>query len=157
MAVKILMTTWATKLRLQTEKETIETELIQYNTGVLQGDCLSLNLFVLSLNPLSYLLKQLPGYKVGPPDQRKNEISHLFYVDDLKTYAKSVNDAKLQLDLISKFSKDIIMKMGKNKCAYINIEKGKKVSLGNNFMMHETEMTELTRVKIIHTLGKMKM
>ena len=62
------MTIWPTKLRLQTEKETIETELIQYNTGVLQGECLSLNLFVLSLNPLSYLLKQLPGYKVDPSD-----------------------------------------------------------------------------------------
>ena len=48
------MIIWAAKLRLQTEKETIETELIQYNTGVLQGDCISLNLFVLSLNPLSY-------------------------------------------------------------------------------------------------------
>ena len=36
------------------------------------------------------------------------------------------------------------MKMGKGKCAYINIEKGKKVSLGKTFKMHETEMTELT-------------
>ena len=60
MAVKTLMTIWAIKLRLQTEKETLETELIQYNTSVLQGDCLPLNVFVLSLNPLSYLLKQLP-------------------------------------------------------------------------------------------------
>ena len=37
------------------------------------------------------------------------------------------------------------MKMGKDKCAYINIEKGKKVLLGNTFKMHETEMTELTQ------------
>ena len=59
------MTIWATKLRLQTEEETIESDHIQYSTGVLHGDCLSLNLFVLSLNRLSYLLKQLPGYKVG--------------------------------------------------------------------------------------------
>ena len=70
------------------------------------------------------------------------------------TYAKSVNDANLQLDLISTFSKDIRMKMGKDKCAYINIEKGKKVSLGNTFKMHETEMTELTQGENYTYLGQ---
>ena len=133
------MVIWATKLTLQTEKEKIETELISYITGVLQGDCLSLNLFVLSLNPLSYLLKRLPGYKAGKSDERKNVITHLFFVDDLKTYARNQNEAKLQLDLISTFSKDICMHMGKDKCAYIYIDKGKKISLGSSLKLNETE------------------
>ena len=46
------------------------------------------------------------------------------------------------------------MKMGKDKCAYINIEKGKKVSLGNTFKMHETKMTELTQGENYTYLGQ---
>ena len=34
-------------------EETIESGLIEYNTGVLQVDCLSVNLFVLGLSRLS--------------------------------------------------------------------------------------------------------
>ena len=113
-----------------------------------------MNLFVLSLNTLSYLLKRLPGYKVGKPDQRMNEITHLFFVDDLKTYAKNENEAKLQLDLISTFSKDINMQMGKEKCAYIYIEKGKKLSLGNTLKMNNIEITELKEGENYTYLGQ---
>ena len=46
------------------------------------------------------------------------------------------------------------MQMGKDKCAYINIEKGKMVSLGNTLKMHETEMTELTQGENYTYLGR---
>ena len=42
----------ATKITLRTENEAIETRVINYLTGVLQGDCLSLLVFILSVNPL---------------------------------------------------------------------------------------------------------
>ena len=61
--------------------------VINYLTGVLQGDCLSLLLFILSVNPLSFLLKNLPGNKIREPGKRGMSISHLFFVDDLRTYA----------------------------------------------------------------------
>ena len=77
----------ATKIKLRGENETIETRVINYLTGVLQGDCLSLLLFILSINPLLFLLKNLPGYKIGEPRKRGMSISHLLFVDDLKTYA----------------------------------------------------------------------
>ena len=122
------MGTWATKLCLIS----IETD-IKYQTGVLQGDCMALILFILSVNPLLFPLSKLPGYKVGPPGKRKNYISHLFFVDDLKTYAQDIHKAKLQLDLLSAFTKDINMQFGSDKCAYIYIERGKQVSLGRKF------------------------
>ena len=50
---------------------------------------------------------------------------------------------KLQLDLISKFTKDIGMEFGQDKCAYIYISKGKKESLGEKFSIEEMELNEL--------------
>ena len=51
-AISQLMRVCATKITLRTENEAIETRVINYLTGVLQGDCLSLLVFILSVNPL---------------------------------------------------------------------------------------------------------
>ena len=76
---------------------------------------------------MSFLLKKLPGYNAGPPGERNTKINHLFFVDDLKTYAQDEMSAKLPLDLISKFTKDIGMEFGQDKCAYISTSaKGRK-------------------------------
>ena len=53
------MRAWATKVILNTEKEQIETDEIKYLNGTLQGDLLSLILFILSVNPLSFLLEKM--------------------------------------------------------------------------------------------------
>ena len=53
----------------------IETEFIQYLHGMFQGDVLSLQLFVLSVNPLSFLLNiQTEGYPTGNPRERDIDI-----------------------------------------------------------------------------------
>ena len=51
--------------------------------------------------------------------------------------------AKAQLDLVTTFTKDISMELGSDKCAYINIERGKKVSLGGKFDINGFELNEL--------------
>ena len=60
-AILRLMELWATKVNLFAEGTNIETESINYLTGALQGDCLSLMLFMLLVNPLSFMLSLLPG------------------------------------------------------------------------------------------------
>ena len=137
--VKNLMQLWSTKLHLND----VTTDTIKYLSGILQGDCLSLILFVLSVNPLSFLLKLLPGYQAGPPGQRDTKINHLFFVDDLKTYAQDEMGAKLQLELVSKFTKDIGMEFGKDKCAHVYVHKGKRKSIGEKFSIKEMEIDEL--------------
>ena len=92
-AISKLMRVRATKITLRAENKTIETRIINYLTVVLQEDCLSL-LFILSVNPLSFLLKNLTVYKIGEPGRRDISISHLFFVDDLKTYASDNKGAK---------------------------------------------------------------
>ena len=55
-AVRSLSEKWATEILIQTNETASVTDLIQYLCGILQGDCLSLILFVLCVNPLSHLL-----------------------------------------------------------------------------------------------------
>ena len=70
-------------------------------------------------------------------------ISHLFFVDDLKTYASDKKGAKLQLDLILQFTRDMSMQFGSDKCAYLNIERGNQKSLGKFLTLNETKLADL--------------
>ena len=81
--------------------------------------------FILSVNPLSFLLRKLLGYKVGPPRKLKNSISHLIFVAELKSYAQDIHKAKLELDLITTFTKDINMQFGSDVSIFTLIEANK--------------------------------
>ena len=94
---------------------------------------MALILFILSVNPLWFLLSKQPGYKAAPPGKRKNCMSYLSFADDLKTHAQDIQEAKLQFYLITTSTKDINMQFGNDKCAYIYIKRDKQVSLGRKF------------------------
>ena len=84
----------------------METEFIKYLRGIFQGDGLILLWFVLSVNPLSFLLNtQTEGYPTGNPGERNTDITHLFFVDDLELLAIMLERALKQLDIVTAFSK----------------------------------------------------
>ena len=93
-AIEMLTRNWSTKLQLQSENEMIESEYIKYLRGIFQGDSLSLLLFILTVNPMSFLLNTTEGYTLGKPGDRNLNITHLFFVDDLKLFSSSVEKAK---------------------------------------------------------------
>ena len=86
---------WRTKVYLYGETSSIETNFIDYLRGILQGDTLSLLLFALSVNPLSYLLGKEDGFKLAV-EKLKQNLSHLFFVDDLKLFT-TTRDKLLKL------------------------------------------------------------
>ena len=94
------MNKWKTRVHLYGESNTIETKLIDYYRGILQGDLLSLILFVLAVNPLSYLLSKEDGIKLTIEDQIRI-ISHLFFGDDLKLFASSLARMEKLLDIVT--------------------------------------------------------
>ena len=91
-AIEKLTKHWATIASLHGTNETIITEIIKYLNGIFQGDTLSVLLFVLCLNPLSFLLQKLKGYSYGK--SRNYTLTHNFFVDDLKLYASSISILK---------------------------------------------------------------
>ena len=147
-----LTSKWATKVYLHSQGPTIETDIVKYLTGVLQGDCLALLLFILSINPLSHLLTECTdGYDIGK--RRETTLTHLLFVNDLKTYAKNEASAKQQLKPITDFSRDIGMKFGADKCSYVCIERGKQKSLGETIKMDKLELNELKQGETYKYLG----
>ena len=50
-------------------------------------------------------------------------ITHLFFVGDLKSYASNPQEATKLVDLVNIFSNDIRIKIGESKCACLKIEK----------------------------------
>ena len=84
------MKKWATNVNIHGEGVSIESQLIKYLRGIFQGDSLSVLLFILSVNPLSFLLNKLKGYQIGKKnlsylqgqnisgvDRKKYGISHM--------------------------------------------------------------------------------
>ena len=86
-AIWNIMDLWATKDNLFTNNTIIETNTINYITGVLQGDCLSLMSFILSVNPLSFLLSLLSSYNIAKTNN-KQKLTHLFFCRWLKNICK---------------------------------------------------------------------
>ena len=80
----------------------IQSNTIHYLQGIFQGDSLPVLLFILSVNPLSFLLKKLKGYQIGPFGKHDTTTNHLFFVDDLKLIAVNLNLLKEQLDLVTR-------------------------------------------------------
>ena len=112
-------------MHISGENVSCTSNLIEYKNGILHGDGLSVLLFILNMNPLSFMLNRLNGYSVGKGNSREIKITHLFFVENLKLLAPNINSMKLLLDLVTHFLKDIGMESEESKCAYLQIERGR--------------------------------
>ena len=79
-----LSTLWKTRLRVKTQSGVVLTESIQFKRGIYQGDTLCPLLFIMCVNPMSWKLRTLSGYKLTKP--LDISISHGMFIDDLKLY-----------------------------------------------------------------------
>ena len=156
-AIERLIKSWVMELNLPTKDGNVSVGDIIYHKGVLQGDYLSVILFILSLNPLSYLLKKEDGYNMESSEERDKllvkVLTHLFFVDDLKLYAPTLNQIKYLLDTVTTFSKDIGMAFGEDKCGYIYVERGKRKSQGQDIVMIGVTIKELEEGECYKNLG----
>ena len=107
---------------------------MNFSNGIFQGDSISNLLFILSLNPLSYMLGKLKGYNYG--NDRRKTITHNFLSTTSIFTVELLILPKKQLDLVTQFSKDICMDFGTNKFAYLKIVKGMIVSDGEPLVMN---------------------
>ena len=78
-AVEHLTRPWATNLTIRSGDKIQVSDLI----AVFKYDSLSMLLFVLALNPLSFLLKRCRGYRIGELQLQDLEFANLLFVEDL--------------------------------------------------------------------------
>ena len=119
--IQYLMPMWRTRIHLPFDSGSVTTGEITFKRGIFQGDSLSPLLFCLALAPLTNMLKRAGvGYRIGG-----RIVSHLLYVDDLKVFARSPAEMEVCRRIIKKFSDDICMDFGLEKCAVIHTTNGK--------------------------------
>lgn len=120
--------------------ETSEFLTSKSSEGFSRGDSLSPLLFCLAIDPLSKVLKkQNIGYDLGQVrgrNKKKEIINHLLFMDDLKLYADSDPNLNKLLNTGHKFSNDIGMNFGLDKCAKCTLKKGKKAE-SENFQLED--------------------
>jgi hypothetical protein len=124
--LKYLMTQWRTRIHLQADNINIQTDSIQINRGIFQGDSLSALWFCLCLNPLSRTLTTTNyGFEVKSQKTKLHKINHLLYMDDIKLYAPSQTQMKSLIKITETISKDTCMEFGIQKCKMLHIWRGK--------------------------------
>ena len=83
----------------------------------------------------------------------QQKLTTYMFVDDLKTYAPNKETAGKQLQVITKFTNDIGMTFGADKCAYLYIERGQRKTLGDTIHVNGLELTELVENDSYKYLG----
>ncbi|XP_037775046.1 uncharacterized protein LOC119572129 [Penaeus monodon] len=106
------MRQWSTTLILNHIEGQLKSRPLNINSGIFQGDSYSPLLFSVALAPLSSLLNET-GY--GYNKRSGEKINHLFYKDDLKTYAKNDKEQTGILHTVKTFSDDNRMEFGLEK------------------------------------------
>ena len=125
--IEYLMPLWGSSLFLcLPDKVPLKLFDVSVKCGIYQGDTLSPLLFCLCLNPLSYILDGLKGYKISPT----GNLTHLLYMDDLKLFSQNDTGLQKMVDLVRKFSDDIGMSFGISKCAKLTVKQAKPISTG---------------------------
>ena len=98
---------------------------VDIRRGIFQGDTLSPLLFVVAMIPLTLILrKEEMGYDFGASGKK---INHLLFMDDLKLFGKNREDVEKLCEVVHKFSTDIGMEFGMDKCAVLEMQRGVKV------------------------------
>ena len=145
------MVKWRTSLTLNFQGGILNTNKFSINTGIFQGDSPSGLIFILSLLPLSWLLKSSNlGYKIN---RRGDIISHLLLMDDIKIFAANDNQLQSMIDIVNRFSDDICMNFGIEKCKKLTIKRGKVVQSQPIQLPSGEELTSLDQNQQYKYLG----
>ena len=111
------MVSWKTVLTFNGQVR----DYVHIRRGIFQVDSLSPLLYVITMIPMTIILRQTGlGYQIS---KSAAKISHLLYMDDLKLHGKSSNELESLLNTVRIFSTDISMEFGLEKCATLAKEK----------------------------------
>ena len=71
--------------------------LLNILKGFLQGDSYAPVGFCLTEVPVSMLLEETDGYKIGQKDEERVKRTHSLFIDDLKTTERTNKSSRLQM------------------------------------------------------------
>ena len=95
------------------------------NRGIFQGDSLSPLIFVISLIPLTLVLRRMKQRCSFRKSMSK--FNHLLFMDELKLYGSNQNEIDSLVRTVEIMAKDKSMKFGIDKCGVLAMKRGEKV------------------------------
>ena len=96
---------------------------VNIRRGIFQGDSLSPLLFIVTVIPVTRVLEKMEvGYQLKKGGSR---INHLMFFDDIKLFGRGIRDFATLVQAVKIVSDDMRMKFGIEKCALVNIQRGK--------------------------------
>ena len=119
---------------------------------IFQGDSLFPLLFVVTMIPLTLILRKCEaGYLYA----NNTKLNHLFFMDDLKLYARNENqlDSLIQTAAVRIVSKDIGMKFGIEKCAVLVLKRGRLAQSEGIRLPDETTIRAMREIEGYKYLG----
>ena len=135
-------------------EETTQAHYMTMLYNWLMHDIIIINM---SVNPLAWYIRSTEGYNITCHHNEK--ITHSLYVDDLKTYHKSRNKAAVMSTTIKSMFTDIGFEWGLQKCAAVEVNRGKLTEGGNLTVSKEGSiqiMSEDDHYKFLGTVEKSK-
>ena len=137
-----LMKGWKTRLEVTQNGKVKTSRLLNIMKGFLQGDSYAPVGFCLTEVPVSMLLEETDGYKMGQKDEERVKRTHSLFIDDLKTYQENQQKLEIANEMIVKASMDTGACYGVKKCAEIVFKKGKMIK-GEGLTVLEEKMEAL--------------
>ena len=98
---------------------------VDIRRGIFQGDSLPSLLFIVIMLSLTLVLRKMrAGYRQA---KDMKPINHLLFMNDLKLYGVNKDQIDSLIQVVRIFSKDIKMSFGLDKCAVLEIRRGRQV------------------------------
>ena len=149
-----LMKGWKTRLEVTQNGKVKTSRLLNILKGFLQGDSYTPVGFCLTEVPISMLLEETDGYKMGQKDEERVKRTHSLSIDDLKTYQENQQKLEIANETIVKASMDTGACYGVKKCAEIVFKKGKMIKgEGSTVLEEKMKALDPNKNKIYMFLG----
>ena len=143
-ALWTIMENWFVRIDIPTTDGTIQSRIIVFSNGELQGDSLGPDLYTLSKNPISWIIRMRDGYIMSSPIKEK--VTHSLFVDDLKKYDRGTLQLKYNLQEIRIMMFDAGLGWNEKKCKCAHLKNGKifieDVTLDDGFKLKCLEDTD---------------
>ena len=137
--VRRLVPLWQTNLTVRTAQGTTSIP-VTLKRGVFQGDSLSPLLFCICIAPLSLRLRKRTGFRSA---HQVSPVTHMFFMDDLKTYEEGKKPLEETVGLVEEVSGAIGMTLGLKKCAVSHARKGKVARGGSTTLPSGNALEEV--------------
>ena len=154
-AIEKLTSTLTTNAYIKTDKENVESgRIIDCKRGILQGDALSVILFILQVNPASFLLEDVEGYQLGNEEIKQNLISESILCGRFKVvcnrYWHRKTASRYHYDIHQRCGNEL---WGKEMCMYLHW-KWQEKKRGQTIEINGLRVKELQEEELYTYLGQ---